>query len=428
MSRGRRYAVRGCLIVGTLLTVLAIFAVFANRQLLNADNWADTSTAMLENPAIRSQVAAYTVDQVYANVDVAGEVSSALPRRLKPLAGPAANGLRELAERRMRRVLDRPRVQEAWKTANRVTAQQFINVAEDKSGAITTQGNAVFLDLRVIVVELVARLGLPRSLSDKIPPTAGRIKIMSATQVSTLQDATKVLKGLGVILPVLAFGLLGLAVVLATGNRRRTLLFAGIDLVVAGIAALVVRNVAGGSVVDSLATTDSVRPAVEAVWSLGTGTLRDIAQAVIITGIPVIAAAWLAGPTRPATALRRAGAPWLRDHPGLTYSVAAVLVLLVVVWGPIPATRKVIPVLIMIALVAIGVEALRRQTAREFPDRTAADTRAALRTVTARAQRGPANARLAQLERLAHLHDTGALSDEEYETEKSALLVGGPAE
>ncbi|HSS59043.1 MAG TPA: hypothetical protein VLK59_13605 [Solirubrobacteraceae bacterium] len=438
LSRGRRYGVRAALIVGTILAVFAIVAVFANRQVLNSDNWANTSDAMLENQAIRTQISANLVDQVYANVDVTSEVANALPPRLKPLAGPAANGLRELAQRRMIRLLDRPRVQQAWKEANRLTAKQFIAIAEGNSKAITRQGNAVVLNLREILIQLVNNLGLPRSLSDKIPPDAGRITIMSSSQVGTLQNGVSALKGLALVLPILALGLLAFAVYLAEGRRRRTLLFAGIDLVLAGAIVLVARNVVGSAVVDSLAKTDAAKPAAEAAWTIGTALLRDAAQAVIIVGIPVIIAAWLAGPMRPAVAFRRAAAPWLRDRPGLVYSIAGVLVLLVVLWGPIPATRKVVPVLIMIGLVALGVQALRRQTAEEFPEATAGATRASLGAAASRAQhavlgaRGSGGAstsattgRVEQLERLAHLHDTGALTDDEYATEKTAVLAKG---
>src|SRR6476646_7609794 len=211
LSRGRRYGVRAAIIGGTILAVFAIVAVFANRQVLNSDNWANTSDAMLENQAIRTQISANLVDQVYAN---------ALPPRLKPLAGPAANGLRELAQRRMIRLLDRPRVQQAWKEANRLTAKQFIAIAEGNSKAITRQGNAVVLNLREILIQLVNNLGLPRSLSDKIPPDAGRITIMSSSQVGTLQNGVSALKGLALVLPILALGLLAFAVYLAEGRRR----------------------------------------------------------------------------------------------------------------------------------------------------------------------------------------------------------------
>jgi hypothetical protein len=99
-SRKRRWVVRALLIVATILTVVSIFAVWANRQLLDADNWSDTSTALLENDEIRAQVSAFLVDQTYANVDVSAELARALPPRLKPLApeARAASGRSPSAE------------------------------------------------------------------------------------------------------------------------------------------------------------------------------------------------------------------------------------------------------------------------------------------------------------------------------------------
>src|SRR6185437_15007265 len=71
---------------------------------------------------------------------------------------------------------------------------------------------------------------------------------------------------------------------------------------------------------------------------------------------------------RPAVAFRRAAAPWFRERPLATYGIVVAILLLIVLWGPIPATRKPIPVVILFVLVWLGVEALRRQTAEEFPD------------------------------------------------------------
>jgi hypothetical protein len=121
----------------------------------------------------------------------------------------------------------------------------------------------------------------------------------------------------------------------------------------------------------------------------------------------------------------------------VTYSVVAALVLLVIAWGPIPATHKPIPVLIMIALVIAGVEALRRQVAEEYPDSTPDDVRAAMRAAIAhaRGRNGHAQApaangdrnRLDELERLSALHEAGALDDTEFAIEKAALQSGGNA-
>ncbi|HEY7075208.1 MAG TPA: SHOCT domain-containing protein [Solirubrobacteraceae bacterium] len=434
LPRGRRYGIRALLVLATVVAVLGIFAVWANRQVLNADNWSETSTQLLENDAVRTQVSAFLVDQLYANVDVASQVQAALPPRLKPLAAPAASGLRNLAQDVTDRALGRPRVQELWRNANRLTAQQFINIAEGNSRAITLQGNAVVLDLRAVLVDIAGRLGLPSSLTDRVPPNAGKIKILTSNQVSAVQDGAAALKGLALVLPALAFLMFAGAVYLAEGRRRRTLMWVGIDLVLAGVVALIARNVIGGYVVDALARTEAARPAAEAVWSIGTRILRDVGQAVIIFGLPVLFASWLAGHTRPAVALRRAAAPWLRERPDITYGVVGVVLLLIIWWGPIPATRKPIPVLIMIGLVILGVQALRRQTAEEFPEVTAAAVGAGVRARMVRARtavgRGPAagngappaDPRLERLERLSELHDRGALTDEEYAAEKATVL------
>jgi hypothetical protein len=447
LPTGRRWLVRGLLVVATVLAIASVFAVWANRQVLDADNWAETSSELLENQAIRTQLADYLVDQTYAQVDVTGEVRAALPPRLDPLAGPAANGLRQLAEKRTERLLDRPRVQLAWEEANRVTAQQFINIAEGDSRAITLSGNAVVLDVRQVLVDLVRRLGGSGRLVGKIPPDAGRITVMNSDQVSGLQNAVTAVRGLSAVLPGLAVVLFALAVYLSPGRRRRVLAYAGAGFIVAGLVVLIGRNVVGGFVVDSLATTAGIQPATEAVWSIGTGMLRDVAQAAVIIGIPVVVAAWLAGPTRPAVALRRAAAPWLRDRPGVAYGVLAAALLLVVAWGPIPATRMVLPVLLMVGLATAGLAVLRRQVAEEFPDVTTVDVGASLRGGASRALHAvsagrhdnaieptpspppappvaatpapEAPTRVEQLERLAALHRSGALSDEEFAAEKT---------
>lgn len=371
----------------------------------------------------------------------------ALPPRLAPLAGPAAGALRNLAERAADEALGRPRVQEVWRAANRVTARQFINVAQGQSGAVTASGSAVVLDLRVVLSDLVGQLGLPGTVVARIPEGAGRITILDADEVATLQDVASALDGLAWLLPLLMVTTLALAVWLARGSRRRTLLGAGWALIAAGAIVLIGRNVAGSAVVDSVAATDAARPAAESVWEIGTGMLRDVAQACAIMGVPLILAAWLAGPARVAVALRRLLAPWLRERPEYGYGAGVALALLVVWWGPIPATRMALPVLLFVALVLAGVAALRAQVAREFPDATVAGTHAGLaeragRVRAALARRRPVAAgaagrganggggvpapagQIELLERLAALHERGALTDQEFSDEKRLVLHG----
>src|SRR2546421_7081648 len=101
--------------LATLLSVVAIFALWVNRQALDTGEWTNTSTRLLENAQIRSALSTYLVDQLYANVDVAAELKSLAPKDLKPLAGPAAGGLREGLAQAAQQALKLQRVQNAWR-------------------------------------------------------------------------------------------------------------------------------------------------------------------------------------------------------------------------------------------------------------------------------------------------------------------------
>lgn len=442
-----RWLVRSMLGLAAVLSVVGIFAVWANRQLLDTSYWTETNTALLENHAIQEQLSSYLTDQLYANVDVAGEIRSGLPSELKPLAGPAAGGLRSLVEKGIVIALQRPRVQQLWKTANEVTHQQFVNLIENKGRAIRTPGGgAVILDLRPIVSDLATRLGAPASTAEKIPANVAEIKIVSSKSLETAQAGVRVLRGLAVILPLLVLLLFAGAVGLARGRRSRTLLNVGLVCVGAGLVALVARTLIGNQVVDTLATTEAIRPAASAAWSISTSVLVDVADALIFIGVVVVLAGLLGGRSRWATSTRRAMAPYLRDRPDITFGVVAVALLILFAWGPINATQKLLGILLITVLSLFGAQMLRRQTAGEFPDAQPAGAgmdalRKGMADVRGSLARGGASLRsgisghtggghradaqsdsVGGLERLASLHASGALTDEEFAAAKRELL------
>ncbi len=441
------WLVRTMLGLAAILSVVGIFAVWANRQLLDTSYWADTNTKLLENHAIQEQLSTYLTDQIYANIDVAGELRAGLPKQLKPLAGPAASGLRSLAEKGIVLALERPRVQQLWRTANEITHKQFVNLIENKGKVIKTPGGgAVFLDLRPIVSELATRLGAPSSAAEKIPANVARIKIVSSKALEAMQAAVRVLRGLAIVLPLLVLLLFGGAIALARGRRSRTLLNVGLVMIGAGLVTLVARSIVGSQVVNSLATTEAVRPAANAAWSIGTSLLVDVAVAMIFIGVPVTFAGMLGGPSRWATATRRALAPYLRERPDITFGTVAVLLLILFAWGPIDATQKLIGILLITVLSLFGVEMLRRQAAAEFPDaeyvgggdlmrhrlsgmraslaRGGASVRAGVARVGDGGPRGGGSGdAVGQLERLAALHAAGSLSDEEFAAAKRELIA-----
>jgi hypothetical protein len=353
--------------VTTVLAVLAIFAVWADRQLLNPNNWANTSAKLLQNAAVRDATSNYLVNQLYANVDVAGELRARLPTQLQPLAGPISGALRNVATTAAQKALAAPRVQDAWKEANKAADQTFVNIVNGGKGAVQINGGEVSLNLAAIVAEITNRLGLP-DLSSKLPPSVANLKILKSDQIKLVQDVGKALKGLALLLTIIVPLLYALAIWLARGHRRRTLMNVGIAIVFAGVLVFLVRTLIVSKVTDSLVKTDSVRPAAMAVISIATSMLSEIAGAFVVVGVPLIAAAWLAGPARLAVRGRRAIAPFLRNRPDWTFGIVAAIMAVVFIWQPIPAAGTLVGIIVFLALAFLGTVLLRRQTAEEFPD------------------------------------------------------------
>ena len=368
LPRWRRITIWVLIVLAGLIGLVSALTVWSKRQALETDKWVATSSQLLENDEIRGALSLYLVDQLYTNVDVAAELQARLPPEVKPLAGPIAGGLRELSVRAADNLLSRPAVQTLWEEANRRAHEAFIRIVDDEGEFLSTGEGEVVLDLSPIVQQLADRIGLTdEQVEERLGPEAGRIVVMEADQLGTVQTAVELIRKLSIFLAIAILVLFALAVFLAKGRRRETLRNVGITFVIVGGLLLVIRRLAGNWIVDTLASGESVRDAASNAWFIGTDLLAGIAWTAIAYGVIVILAAWIAGPSRPAVSVRQRLAPTLRDRPGLVYAVVGGLYLLVVAWGPTPAFRQPWSILIFAALTGLGVEAFRRLTVREIP-------------------------------------------------------------
>jgi hypothetical protein len=369
-TRGRRIGVAVLIWGTTILAILAIFAVWANRQVFNPDNWANTSSSMLQNPKIRAATANYLVDQLYANVDVAGALEQNLPTQLKPLAGPIAGGLQNAAIAAANRALANPRVQDVWKRANRKADEQFIAIVNGGKGAVDANGGVVSLDLSPIVMNITDRLGLP-DVSSQLPPQVAHLTILKSDELDLVQKGGKALKGLALLLTIIVPLLYALAIFLARGRRRRTLMTVGFAIIIAGVVVFAGRSLVESQTTDALVKNDANLAAAKAVLGIATGELSQIAGAFVIVGIPLVIAAWFAGPARLATSGRRLIAPFMRNEPAWAFGIVIAIMLLIFIWRPIPATGKPAGIIVFLGLALLGTELLRRQIDQEFPEGSA---------------------------------------------------------
>lgn len=350
--------------LAAIVLLASTLTVWVKRQALDTNAWADASGELIQDPETRAAVSSYLVEQAFSGGDAAARVVRALPPELAPLAPALSAALSDVARRLAQEILSRPRVQAVWIEANRAAHRTFLDVVDEREGTLTAEGNAVVLDLRPLVTELAGRLGV----ADRLAPDAGRIRIAEAGELDQIRRAVRAVRALSQLLTLLAVAL-GVAAVwtAAPGRRRAVLMGLGGAMVIVALVLMTVRRLAGDHVVDVLADGAGNRPVAANAWLVGTSLVRDVAVSVLAYGVLVIAVCWLAGMSRHAVAARRWAAPRLRTSPWGAGAVAAAAGLALLAWGPGAGDRRLLGVVVLIALLAVAVAALWRQTLREFP-------------------------------------------------------------
>ena len=504
-KRRHRALVWSLIVLASVALVLSIVANWVQTETLNTTQVKDTTDQILADPDVQQALATYTVDQLYANVDVQGQIEKELPSAAKPLALPVAAATRQLATNAAERALAAPQVQSLVSTAIAGAQQQFVSLIRDKNAFVSTTGGTVTLNYGSVIADLATRLGVnPETISklqglvqsftqdlqqrltkaqDRIKSvrstlaqlnagqltpalkqnlqalhrtaaqlqakianleatikgvqgqvpsqlqgrlsdlqarlstagdrtaaleqrtaavlrnpssahvqtldsslataesrintllnrqliqTPGQLVLMRSSQLSGIQTLFGLLRNLGIVLPILTLLLYLAAIFLARGWRREALIAAGGGIVVATVFILLLRRLIGNGI-DSVAASETVKPAITSVWDILSAGLRQRALFILVIGVAFIGGGMLAGPGRREVAVRRFLAPYLRDHPAAVYAVVAVLFLLWLSFIPgINNIGQVVVILILAALVVVGIEILRRQAAREFPAR-----------------------------------------------------------
>jgi hypothetical protein len=375
MSKRRGVLVWGLFVLATILLFVSSLTVWSKRQLLDDQAWANSSTQLLANDDVRGAIAQKLSDGLFQRIDVEAQLRQRLPKQSQGIAPALAATLQNsVGPAAADRLLQRPRVQTLWENANKRAHAAVLRVLEGKdlgrNGNISTANGVVTLDLRPAITRLATRLGVEDRLKANADPNAGQLVIMKSDQLGAAQTAVKILKALSSLLVILVFALFALAIYLAQGRRRLLLGATGASLLFVGLVIASLRRFVGGAVVDSLVKTQANKHPVSVIWAIETSVLRDIAIILVAYGALVLLATVVAGPNRPAVAVRRWLAPSFRDHPIVVWATAAAVFLILLAWGPTAGDRRLLGIAILAATTAIAVEALRRQTLREFPGNT----------------------------------------------------------
>jgi hypothetical protein len=419
-GRGRSIAVVVLLVLAPIVFFAGAFATWVNRVALENSTWSDVTQKIATEPAVTTPLADALAAKLQAQADFQARLSGALPAQFQPLAAPAAGALNELVDRASERLVTSPRGIDLLVAASTITHAQAIKII-DGDTALGDVSNGLTIDVSAVLSELSRQLGLP-DVASRLPAAQKTIVVVPQRNISAVKNAVDAIRALSTWLPIVGLALLAAAVYLAR-DRRRAVFWAAAGFILVGLLLAVARRVVGGVLPDAVASTESGKEAVSAIWNIVAAGLSDIAITIAAIGVVGVFGAWLVGPSRRAGRLRVLVAPWI-ENPYYAFGGLGVILLAIIAWGPTRGTRTPLTIVVCTVLAVVGLELLRRQSAMETAAREPraegllAGTRGLL-------SRGSAPSQGSELERLADLHERGALTDEEFATAKGEVLNGG---
>jgi len=379
--KGKPKGLIGARVLVVLASVLLFFSILATwirAEVIDTNGWTRTSVELLANTRIRQTVSSALSERIVTAIDSRQLAAEKLPHALQPLAGILSTAAAQVVPDAVERALAAPAVQELWGNASREAHGLVMKLLNGGSGALTTAGGVVTINLGSLLAKLGTRLGVGSEIATKLPPHLRTLVLFRSGQLKLAQNGVKTLRHLSFILPLLVILMYIASLAIAAGRRRRVLLEIGAGIVLTSLLAIVLRRWIESYVVDSLVHDVALRPAVHEVLAISTSGWVSRAAWLLGTGVLVLFAGSLAGPMRWAVALRRMIAGPLESHPAWFAGGLVAVLLAVASLAPTRTPGQVLPLLIELVLALVGLLALRRQIAAErSPGGPAAPTPAA---------------------------------------------------
>lgn len=345
----RRYCSPVLLGLSLVLAFVALLSTWVKEEALDTDQWVQTSTEILEQESVQKATASYLAEQL-DSPQATEKLREVLPERAKALATPLQGVASEAAEKAALRLLQGPRFQKLWEKSNRLAHSQLVAALERDNGS------AIVLDLRPMLGRLAARtgFGMTSQMQER-----GRITILTDEDLGKARSYTKALKSLAWWSAALMLLSLVAAIWLA-GDRRRTIVNAGIGLVVVGMFVLIARRIGINWGSENLPANAANKDATHDTLTVATSLLQDGGRAVVALGVVLIAGGWSLGPGKWAAKTRELVQGAYSSYPFAVHAAMAIIVLLLVFGSVLPWSHSPLALVVYLALGATLVELIRR--------------------------------------------------------------------
>ncbi len=370
----RRASVVGLLVLGCGLALLSVVAIWLRVTLLNTDRYVNTVAPIAAEPAVQKAVADKLNTAINSKIDFDSLARQVLPDRADVLAPAIATGVQSQIRSRLNEFTASPRFQQLWTNANREAHARIVALLTGgRSKRLELQGDAVYLDLSPAVQRVKDALnerGLSR-ISAAIPPTVdGKIKLVQSSAITDAQGGIKLLKGLAILLPILALICLAASAAL-TKPWRRGVMHAAIGVVVSMLLLIALVAIGRSAYLDALSNGALPKDAASDIFDQVAAFLRHGVRIVAAVAIALAVVAFIFG-----LPLRRyaesgwqrfatdARTTWIAEHErNLMIGVGIVAGLVLLIWSPLTGGTVLIVAIVAGALVAAiaGISAPHRR-------------------------------------------------------------------
>ncbi|MGN8554057.1 UNVERIFIED_CONTAM: hypothetical protein OHV15_15875 [Microbacterium sp. SLM126] len=309
-----------CIVLAAILVPVSISSAWARVQLVDEDAFVSTLAPLVDDAAVQSMIIDETMEAVNAKVDfheLTANVFDGItsidgfpPRAAQALGllqAPAADGLENLVNEAVTRVVRSDAFSDVWATATRAAHRALTTAAtSDGGGLVVRTDEGVGIQLGAIVDNVKQRL-VDRGISaaQLIPEIDKVVIIGEGDNLAAIRTGYALATTIGWWLPVITLALFGLGIAIA---RRRSVAVLGTGLGIAiGAGALAVTlsigNTAMGIVAGDLGLSPS---ALEVIYAQLVGSMTQTAVVLSVLGVFVALLGWAMGRSAAAEGARGA--------------------------------------------------------------------------------------------------------------------------
>ncbi|WP_104166038.1 hypothetical protein [Cryobacterium sp. N22] len=319
-ARWRAFFAALLITIGVLLAPVSVVAYWTKGYVNDTDRFVASLAPLADDPAVQAYLVDEIVTVVNDNVDISGITKDLfdglanldLPQTAKDALGlleqPATQGVQSLIRSAATNIVASDAFAQLWEQALRTSQTQVIAALEgDTSTALVISDTGELgIQLGPIIEEVKKELvNRGFALAQNIPEVDRTIVVAQSDSLVQARTGYQLLNVLGFILPLVSLGLIVLGVLVAK-RRSRTMIWAGVALALS--MALLAAGIAVGRIlfISALSPTYLPNNVAQALYDAVVPFINTTALSVGLVGFTVAVVAYLAGPFRGSTIVRRA--------------------------------------------------------------------------------------------------------------------------